>query len=171
MFEDALWVHKQGRYTLSIPALAAQFEGIVRHEVNDYDEGRGWRNTFLDTLGHDRENPPSPSNFEDFLSEFEKRELETLRTHRERIGGLVADRDALLNSLIGVAPDALNSLTPEERHHVYKMLKLRVIVGSDGALEVSGAFGDGFAMCHSKTPRASRFQNTHAPALRFRILL
>ena len=52
VFEDALWVHKQGRYTLSIPALAAQFEGIVRHEVNDYREGPGWRNTFLGTLGH-----------------------------------------------------------------------------------------------------------------------
>ena len=84
-----------------------------------------------------------------------ERELETLRTHRECIGGLVADRDALLDSLEGLAPDALDSLTPEERHHVYKMLKLRVIVGSDGALEVSGAFGDDFAMCHSKTQRAA----------------
>jgi hypothetical protein len=81
--------------------------------------------------------------------------LETLRTHRERIGGLEADRDALLDSLVGVAPDALESLTPEERHHVYKMLKLRVIVGSDGALKISGAFGDGFAMCDFKTPRAT----------------
>ena len=84
-----------------------------------------------------------------------ERELETLRTHRERISGLEADRNALLDSLVGVAPDALESLTPEERHHVYKMLKLRVIAGSDEALEISGAFGDGFAMCHSKTPRVS----------------
>ena len=84
-----------------------------------------------------------------------KRELETLRTHRERRGGLEANRDTLLDSLVGVAPDALESLTPEERHHVYRMLKLRVIVGSDGTLEVSGAFGDGFVMCDFKTPRAT----------------
>ena len=50
-----------------------------------------------------------------------ERELKTLRTHREHIGGLEADRAALLDSLVGVAPDALQSLTPEERHHVYKM--------------------------------------------------
>jgi len=72
VFEDALWVHKQGRYTLSIPALAAQFEGIVRDEVNDYGESTSWRNTFLDTFGHNREDPPLPSNLEDFLTEFGK---------------------------------------------------------------------------------------------------
>jgi len=66
-----------------------------------------------------------------------ERALETLRTHRKRIGGLEADRDTLLDSSVGVAPDDLESLTPEERHHVYKMLKLRVIVCSDEALEVT----------------------------------
>jgi hypothetical protein len=84
-----------------------------------------------------------------------ERELETLRKHEEHIGGLEADRDALLDSLVGVAPDALDSLTPEVRHHLYKMLKLRVFVGSDGALEISGAFGDGLAMCHSRTLQAT----------------
>lgn len=38
-----------------------------------------------------------------------------------------------------MTPDALDTLTPEERHHVYKMLRLRVVVHLDGALEVSGA--------------------------------
>jgi len=71
MFEDALWAHKQGRYTLSIPALAAQFEGIVRQEVNDYREGPSWRTVFLGTLEHRRENPPFPSNFRDYLSWFQ----------------------------------------------------------------------------------------------------
>jgi len=72
VFEDALWAHKLGRYTLSILALAAQFEGIVRHEVNDYGEGSRWIAVFLDTLGHDRKNPPFPSNFGDFLSWFQE---------------------------------------------------------------------------------------------------
>ena len=54
-----------------------------------------------------------------------KRELETLRTHRERIGGLEANRDTLLDSLVGVAPDALKQLTPEERHHVLQDAKAK----------------------------------------------
>ena len=81
-----------------------------------------------------------------------ERELEALRNHRERIVGLATDRHTLLDSLVGVVPDALDSLTPEEHHHVYKLLRLRVTVNSDGTLEVTGAFGDSSALCHSKTP-------------------
>jgi hypothetical protein len=65
VFEDALWAHKHGRYTLSIPALAAQVEGIVRELVGDYEEGPRWRRRFLDALGHNRKNPPVPSNADD----------------------------------------------------------------------------------------------------------
>jgi hypothetical protein len=54
---------------------------------------------------------------------------------------LQADRDALLASLMDIAPIALDSLTPEERHRFYKMLDLRVIAYPDRALEVE--FGDG----------------------------
>ena len=50
--------------------------------------------------------------------------MEALRAHRERVVELEADRDALLDSLVGIAPDALDSLAPDERHHVYKALKL-----------------------------------------------
>lgn len=35
----------------------------------------------------------------------------------------------------------LESLEPAERHRVYRMLKLRVIVESDVSVEVNGAFG------------------------------
>lgn len=38
-----------------------------------------------------------------------------------------------------MAPEALESLTPEERYQVYKMLKVRAVAHVDGALEVSGA--------------------------------
>ena len=74
-------------------------------------------------------------------------ELEALRNRKERITELEADRDALLSSLAGIAPTALDSQAPEERHHVYKMLKRRVVAHPDEALEVSGAFGDGLAVC------------------------
>jgi len=36
----------------------------------------------------------------------------------------------------------------EERHHVYKTLKLRVVAYQDDSLELSGTFGDSAAMCN-----------------------
>jgi hypothetical protein len=42
-----------------------------------------------------------------------ERELETIRKHREHVTELEADRDALLASLMDIAPMALDSLTPE----------------------------------------------------------
>jgi hypothetical protein len=84
-----------------------------------------------------------------------ERELQALRSQKERIGELEADRDALLDSLTGMAPDALDSLAPEERHQFYKMLKVGVTVSLDSTLEVSGAFGDGFAMCNLETGSGS----------------
>lgn len=76
-----------------------------------------------------------------------ERELEALRNREERIAELEANRDALLDSLAGIAPTALDSLAPEECHHVYKMLRLKVVAHSDEALEVSGAFGGSLAVC------------------------
>jgi hypothetical protein len=84
-----------------------------------------------------------------------ERELEALRTHKERIGQLETDRDILLESIVGIAPDALDSLAPDECHHVYKMLKLRVVICQDDTLEISGTFGDNSSICHSKTLQAS----------------
>jgi len=69
VFEDALWAHKYRRYTLSILTLASQVEGVVRDLTGDYSEGGQWRKRFLDTIGYDPENPPSPSSTEE-LSEY-----------------------------------------------------------------------------------------------------
>jgi site-specific DNA recombinase len=78
-----------------------------------------------------------------------ERELETIRNQRERLAELEADRDALLASLMDIAPVALDSLTPEERHRFYRMLGLRVIAYPDRALEVE--FGDGLSFCETET--------------------
>jgi hypothetical protein len=61
------------------------------------------------------------------------------------------ERDALLKQYEVVAPDVLDTLTPEERQEFYKILKLRVTVDVDGTLEVTGAFfeGDVFCLPHS----------------------
>ena len=54
------------------------------------------------------------------------------------------DRDALLESYAEVVPEQLDRLTPEERHLVYKMLRLSVAAYQDGKLEVSAVFGNTF---------------------------
>ena len=40
-----------------------------------------------------------------------------------------------------MVPEALDDLTPKERRDVYKMMRLKVIVFSDGSVEVTGVFG------------------------------
>jgi hypothetical protein len=40
-----------------------------------------------------------------------------------------------------VVPEALDELTSEERHRVYKMMRLNVVMYADGLVEVTGAFG------------------------------
>jgi hypothetical protein len=44
------------------------------------------------------------------------------------------------------APEALDSLIPEERHRLYRMLRITVIVQPDTTLEVSGVFGEGLSV-------------------------
>ncbi len=51
-----------------------------------------------------------------------------------------------------MTPEALDSLTPEERHRVYGMLGLKATTTMDGTLEVSGTFlGKGEALCGTET--------------------
>lgn len=75
-----------------------------------------------------------------------ERELDNLRNRQEYVRELERDRDALLDKLEGVAPEALDSLVPEERHQVYKMLRLKVVANLDGSFEVSGAFEESFGL-------------------------
>jgi hypothetical protein len=69
-----------------------------------------------------------------------KRELATLRDRKERIKELERDRDALLGDYAGRTPEALEAFTAEERHRLYKMLRLSVAVYPDGSAEITGAF-------------------------------
>jgi len=74
--------------------------------------------------------------------------LEAIRNYQERIEEMEQDRDALLESYALRAPEALDELTPEERHQVYRMLRLRSVVRIGGTLEASGMFGEGSGFCH-----------------------
>lgn len=63
-------------------------------------------------------------------------ELETLRAHRARVEEMERDRDAVLEHYAALAPEALDSLTSEERHQLYKMLRLKVFVAKCGDLVI-----------------------------------
>jgi hypothetical protein len=84
-------------------------------------------------------------------------ELEVLRSRRERIEELERDKELLLKSYASMAPEALDSLLPEERHQVYQMLRLKVVAHVDSTLEVSGAF-TGNDLSKSETGYAHLFR-------------
>jgi hypothetical protein len=68
-----------------------------------------------------------------------KRELAALQNRKERIEALERDRDAVLEDYAGRTPDALEALTSEERHQLYKMLKLSVKIHPGCNVEIAGA--------------------------------
>ena len=69
------------------------------------------------------------------------RELGAIEDRRERVQELERDREALLEAYAGAAPEILEGLEPAERHRVYRMLRLEVLIGLDGSLNGSIANG------------------------------
>ncbi len=70
------------------------------------------------------------------LRELAQRELEALRGHEEEIARLERDRDAVLESYAGASSEALDSLTPEQRHNLYRSFRLEVLAHADGTTEL-----------------------------------
>jgi hypothetical protein len=104
-----------------------------------------------------------------------ERELESLRRHTERLEQMERGRDALLEHYASLAPEALDSLTSEERHRLYKMLRLKVWLAKSGDLEVemAGVPVDGLGAGSSTTELTSRRapQDGRTPVVHFRPLL
>jgi hypothetical protein len=67
-----------------------------------------------------------------------ERELRALRMRQKRVEELHRDKDALLEHYATLAPEALDSLAPEERHQLYRMLRLKVVAHLDEIIEVTG---------------------------------
>jgi len=80
-----------------------------------------------------------------------ERELEALRSHREKLEALEQDKESVLESYAQMAPEALDNLTPEERHQFYRMLRLRVVVQPGGRTQVSGALNSDQGICTLET--------------------
>jgi hypothetical protein len=61
-----------------------------------------------------------------------ERELEALSGRREELERLKRDREAIVQHYTVLAPERLESLEPEERHQLYRILGLKVLAGPDG---------------------------------------
>ena len=83
----------------------------------------------------------------DEAREAKGKELEAHAQRAERLKTLEQDRDATLAAFVESVPEELHRLTPEERHRVYKMLRLRVDVEGDEWTKIRGALTGSEAVC------------------------
>jgi site-specific DNA recombinase len=82
-------------------------------------------------------------------------EMINLEGTRERIWQLEQDKARLLEDFANLVPEAVGTLTGEERNRLYSLLRLRVTVQVEGDVEVRGAVGDGFCLIGGQ-PRSTR---------------
>ena len=103
------------------------------------DERRGYHR--LAARGHmsDEELTAALADLDE-ARESAERELATARARGEALRRLERDRDALMESYAGTVGETLEHLSPEERHRVYKLLRLDVRFRADWPLEISGIF-------------------------------
>jgi hypothetical protein len=66
--------------------------------------------------------------------------IEAARARGEALQRLEHDRNALIESYAGMVSKTLEDLTPEERHRIYKLLRLDVRFRPDWPLENTGIF-------------------------------
>jgi DNA repair exonuclease SbcCD ATPase subunit len=111
----------------------------------------------------------------DETRETAERELEAARARSETLERLQHDRDTVLESYARMAEEALETLTPEERHRVYQLLRLNVYVRPDWPLEIQGVFAntvdEAEAALSSCKPSPGSFLGDEPPTLNFRALL
>ncbi len=99
-----------------------------------------------------------------------ERELRDLESQQEYIEELERDKDALLDYYAALTSEALDALTAEERHQLYKKLRLRADASQDGSVKISGVFGDN-GFCESERAPRCTTQTTKGSAIEFRVLL
>ena len=67
-----------------------------------------------------------------------ERELRALQYRTERLEQLERNRDSLLESYSGLMPEAIDTLGSEERHRVYRMIRMKSYLEANGSLQLSG---------------------------------
>ncbi len=71
-----------------------------------------------------------------------ERELEAAQARGEALTRLEHDRDTLLESYSGMVRESLEDLTAEERHRVYKLLRLNIRTQPNWPLDITGVFAE-----------------------------
>jgi multidrug resistance efflux pump len=110
-------------------------------------ERRGYLRLAAKGQMSDEELEEALANLEDTRATAE-RELAAVRGRREALEALQQNRDALLESYAEMTPEALDALTSEERRQVYAMLRLRVDLAADGAMEARGILSENVLVLH-----------------------
>jgi hypothetical protein len=88
-------------------------------------------------------------------------ELDALASRSERVAAIERDAEAVLRDYAGLMPEALATMAPEDRHRVYKMLRLKILVYPDGSGELRGMFGQGMSVGPLEITSGSSSGSTH----------
>ena len=104
------------------------------------------------------------------------KELEALRSRRQRMEPLDHNAHPLLELYAGMVSEILDNLTSKEHRSIYKMLQPRVMVSADGPLEITDVSGRPLEACPLRSVKTEgvslpipRFHRK--PELGFRALL
>jgi len=85
-----------------------------------------------------------------------KAELETIADRGRKLKALERDASEILGSYASTIPNQLEALGPEERHRVYKLLKLRAEAQRDGSVKMRGVLDTVARPCVTPTKSHAR---------------
>ncbi|MCA1730069.1 MAG: hypothetical protein LC751_11900 [Actinobacteria bacterium] len=84
-------------------------------------------------------------------------EIEKLRCHEERILSLEKSGEELLACYAELVPSEIESLCPEERRHIYQLLRVEVSVPKEGEIKIRLPFRpDNEGFCRKETAHCYR---------------
>ncbi len=106
-----------GKRLREIKSRRSRYQEMAAAELIDFDELREW----LAGLEDERKGT--------------ERALETTQRCAEH---LEQNRNGLLEEYGGAVPEVLDALAPEERHRVYRIMRLRAVLAPSGDMEMSG---------------------------------
>ena len=94
----------------------------------------------------------------DETRELAQAELDALALREQRVEELEADRDALVKDMAEMVPEGLDRLSGEDRHRVYRMLRIQITPIPEG-FRVSGALEEPFVKQERRLPLGLLLQN------------
>jgi len=68
-------------------------------------------------------------------------ELESISLRRQRLEELERSADDFVRQYAAIMPEALDTISPEERHQIYKTLRMKVLVSTEGTVTVELVWG------------------------------